>query len=603
MKKLLSLLLTLCLACTFTGAMAEAAVMQDGAYTGVGAGFGGDLTVSMTVEGGAITALEVVSHSDTAGICDPAIAQLPEAIIAAQSAAIDVIAGATMTSKGILAAAQDAIDQAAGVVKEAAPVMEDPDVLVVGAGIAGMCAAIEAAEQGAKVLILEKTGNVGGTMGGGTLIGVDTSLQHAAGIEGDTPESLFNDFVRLNAGYMERTPDAQYTWNEDLGRYFAENCGQRVEWLVDLGVNMTNPVPNQPTLYEPLSVPRITIADRSSITEVVLGKLQPFIDAGQVSLVLSTPATDLIAQDGVVVGAVDANGTQYLAKATILCTGGYGYSEELVTRYNLQNFTTTCPAFATGDGMLMAERVGATLRNMDFLTTYAGGLKTPEGGLTRTMSIRVKDFPHIVFVNANGERFVDELGNEDGSSYDEITSWWKKGDNKVYILLDQAMIEDLKAKEMPVISGDKDWSKFEDLLAKGDILFSGATLTEAAEKAGINGENLEATIARYNTFAENGVDEDFGRTRLMTPFTGGTYYIFETTPYIMITAGGPDMNDKAQLLTESGDVIPGLYQAGEIVGMANAFGRTTIGGVGNTGNLVWGQLAGRSAAQYALGLE
>lgn len=85
----------------------------------------------------------------------------------------------------------------------------------------------------------------------------------------------------------------------------------------------------------------------------------------------------------------------------------------------------------------------------------------------------------------------------------------------------------------------------------------------------------------------------------MTEFTGGTYYVFETTPYLMITAGGPDMNDKGEVLNADGEAIPGLYQAGEIIGMANAFGRTTIGGIGNTGNVVWGKLAGSSAAEYA----
>ena len=97
----------------------------------------------------------------------------------------------------------------------------------------------------------------------------------------------------------------------------------------------------------------------------------------------------------------------------------------------------------------------------------------------------MKDFPYIIFVNKDGNRFVDELGNEDGSSYDEITSWWKVGDNKVYIMLDQAMVDDLKAQEKPIITGDKDWANFDDQLAKGNILFSGSTIEEVAEKAGI----------------------------------------------------------------------------------------------------------------------
>ena len=159
---------------------------------------------------------------------------------------------------------------------------------------------------------------------------------------------------------------------------------------------------------------------------------------------------------------------------------------ELVKKYNFQNFTTTCPEFVTGDGHIMAEKAGAVLKNMDFLTAYSGGLKNEENGLKKVDSIRVKDFPYIIFVNENGERFIDELGNEDGSDYDKISSSWKKAkDNKVYIMLDQAMVDSLKAEGKSIISGDKDWSKFAAQLEKGEVLFTGSTIEEVAEKAGI----------------------------------------------------------------------------------------------------------------------
>lgn len=600
MKRLLALLLAmLMLGTLYTGAVAEE--MTDGVYVGEGQGFGGAMEVTVTIEGGKITAVEPGAHQETAGISDGAFEQLPQAIIDAQSTEVDGVTGCTFSSNGIKAAVQDALNQAMGIVEEEEEVViiEDPDVLIIGAGVAGMRSAIEACENGAKVVILEKTDRVGGTLGGGTLIGVNSVLQQEAGIE-DDPELLIGDFERLNAGYQSRNPDVEYSWNKDLGVYFANHCGEEVDWVTSLGIEFTNRTPSQPTLYEPLSVDRVSSCKRSSLTDVVMGELQKYIDAGQACIVFNTPATELITDEsGAVIGAKTETGDFY-AKATILCTGGYGYSEELVKRYNLENFTTTSSWFSTGDGMLMAEKVGAVLTNMDFLTVYVGGLKTPESGLTRTLSIRVKDFPYIIFVNKDGNRFVDELGNEDGSSYDEITSWWKVGDNKVYIMLDQAMVDDLKAQEKPIITGDKDWANFDDQLAKGNILFSGSTIEEVAEKAGINAENLAATIEKYNTYAKNGLDEEFGRTRLMKEFTGGTYYIFETTPYIMITAGGPAMTDKGEVVDADGNPIPGLYQAGEIVGMANAFGRTTIGGVGNTGSLVWGALAGGSAAQYAL---
>ena len=584
---------------------APASDLVDGTYEGVGAGYGGDIKVSLAVKDGKISEVTIVEHKETEGISNPAREQLPQIIVEKQSAEVDTIAGCTLTSKGILAAVNAALNAAKGIEeKVAVATMTDPDVLVVGGGMAGMTAAIEAATKGAKVLLIEKTGALGGTFGGGTLSGTGTKMQIESGITDDTPDKFFDDFVRLNNGYQEREGNTDYYWNQDLGRYYAEYSGAAVDWLVEeLGATVKDRQPSQPTLYEPLNTPRVWSGDRMSYDAVIKAELQKHIDSGKVEVLISTTVDELILDGTAVVGVKTTNTdgvkADYKAASTILCTGGYGHAEDIVRKYNLQNFTTTAPAFATGDGFRMAEQAGGVLKNMDFLTVYAGGLKEDDS-LIKKDSIRVKDFPYIIFVNKDGNRFVDELGKEDGSSYDEITSWWKKGDNKIWIMLDQAMIDDLKTQEKPVITGDKDWSKFEAMLANGKVLFSGSTIEEVATKAGLNGENLKATIERYNTFAKNGKDEDFGRTRLMKEFTGGTYYIFETTPYIMITAGGPDMNDKGQVVNANYEPIPGLYQAGEIVGMGNAFGRTTIGGVGNTGCLVWGKLAGGSAAEYAL---
>lgn len=580
--------------------------MTDGTYEGVGEGYGGPITLDLTVKDGKISDINVKDHKETDGISDPAFKKIPAEIIEKQSAEVDTVSGCTTSSKGLIAASQAAINLAKGLEPEKLPVatMTDPDVLVVGGGVAGMCAAIEAAENGAKVLLLEKTAAMGGTFGGGTQSGAGTVMQIESGITDDSPEKFFDDFVRLNEKYQENQGITDYYWNQDLGRYYAEHSGDRVDWLFEeLGADIKDRTPSQPTLYEPLNTPRVWSGDRMSYDRVIKEELQKHIDSGKVEVLLSTAADELIMDGEKVVGVKTTNAddikADYEAKATILATGGYGHAEDIIKKYNFENFTTTSPHFVTGDGFRMAEQAGGVLKNMDFLTAYAGGLKDSDS-IIKDLSIRVKDFPYLIFVNEEGKRFVDELGDEDGSSYDEITSWWKKGDNRVWIMLDQAMVDDLKEQEKPVISRDEDWSKFDEQLKKGKVLWGADTIEGVAEKAGINGENLVKTIDRYNTFAKNGKDEDFGRTRLMKEFTGDTYYIFETTPYLMITAGGPDMNDKGEVVNADREAIPGLYQAGEIVGMANAFGRTTIGGVGNTGNLVWGQLAGKSAAEFAL---
>lgn len=152
-------------------------------------------------------------------------------------------------------------------------------------------------------------------------------------------------------------------------------------------------------------------------------------------------------------------------------------------KYNFQNFTTTAPSFATGDGFFMAEQAGGVLKNHGLPHRLC---RRSEGGRFADQEAvhPCQGLPNIIFVNENGERFVDELGNEDGSSYDEITSWWKKGDNRVWIMLDQAMVDDLKAQNKPIISGDTEWKNFDEQLANGTVLWSGSTIAEVAEKAG-----------------------------------------------------------------------------------------------------------------------
>ena len=175
MKKFLSVVCALVMVLGLMSVTAYAAELTDGVFEGTGKSFGGDLKVAVTVEGGKITKVEVLSHGDTAGVCDAAMEKIPAAIVEAQSADVDVVTGATLSSNGIMAAVKNALglEEAA----EQVCTISDPDVLVIGAGVAGMRTAIEACRNGAKVVVLEKTDRVGGTIGGGTLIGINSKLQ------------------------------------------------------------------------------------------------------------------------------------------------------------------------------------------------------------------------------------------------------------------------------------------------------------------------------------------------------------------------------------------------------------------------------------------
>lgn len=586
-------------------AAAPAGAWADGTYDGAANGMNGEVAVSVTIEGGAITAVEVTSHNETAGISDPAIEDLPDAIVEAQSAEVDTIAGCTMTSNAIIEAVGIALSKADGTYEgeeEAVAVPESADVVVVGLGFAGMNAALEAANNGADVLVLEKTGSRGGSLrlAGGTLSGACTKMQEEAGIV-DSPELFYEEIVSRNADI-----GGEDNYLPDVAMYYCQHSGEAVDWLDSLGCDMGDRSVGQPTLYQPMQVARVySTGSSASYLEKVGELLDAQVENGSVTICYNTKVDSLIQQaDGSITGvnATDSEGNAVTveAGAVVLCTGGYGHSEELLKEYNFTNVLTTAPEANTGDGHIMARDAGAVLKNMDYCSTYAGGLYTSDTGFVRSQYIRIKDFPYMIFVNAQGERFTDELGNADGSDYDAIVSWWKKGDNTVWIVFDQNMVDTLKEEGTPIIQGDTDWTKFDKAVADAESVFYGETLAEAAEKAGVDAEGLAATIERYNGFVADGVDEDFGRNRLMMEFDpDGAYYILKTIPYVMITSGGPIMNDRCEVLDENGDPIPGLYQAGEIAGNAAVIGHTTLGGVSNTGCVVFGKRAGSCAAEYA----
>ena len=230
MRKFLSLLLALVMVLCCIPAVAETA---DGVYEGTGAGLNGAIKVSVTISGGKITDVTVLEHSETAGISDPAIAQIPAAIVEAQSADVDIVSGATYTSKGIIEAVKNALNPDDA--EEAAMPFEQADVLVIGAGMAGLTTAARAAELGLNVLIVDQAATYGGSanVAGGTLLGVNTRMQAEAGIE-DDPDLCFADFVRLGGAG---------TFNEEIAREFAEISGEAVDWLDDLGADFGDRVP------------------------------------------------------------------------------------------------------------------------------------------------------------------------------------------------------------------------------------------------------------------------------------------------------------------------------------------------------------------------
>jgi len=571
-------------------------------------GYGGTVQVSLTIDGDRITAADITGDSETEGVGKAAIPALAEAIVAQNSVAVDAVSGATVTSNAVLEAAVAALaaaglspdDLAVVEVEEteeeesSAPQFENPDVIVIGGGGAGIIAAITAVEAGAKVYLFEKTGILGGSMNysGGSLSAAGTQIQKDAGIE-DSPENFAADILRMGGGANL----------QELTTTHVNNAAAAIEWVDSLGVDLGDRIPTMSASYDAFNVPRqyMMYLDGTAAGKGLLSKIIPLLqsyeDAGNASIMMNTEVADIILDEsGAVVGVVinDEAKTEYYADSIILATGGYGHSEELVKRYNFKNAVSTAPAFATGDGFRFAEKAGAQFSNMDYIPGYVGAVPVNSGTFAKTVGVNA-NYDGAIWVNLDGVRACAERGGLDSQ---KKAMYENAPENLVFFLISQEVRDTFE----PIITGDdENWSKFEELLAANDCVYKGDTIQELAEAAGINAEALATTVEKYNGFVEAGEDKDFGRDpATLVALKNGPYYAIKSCPSVLLTKGGPLMNSDAQVINTEGTPIVGLYQCGEIVGGANIGGKASVGGLANTINVVWGKIAGNSAAAYAL---
>ncbi len=578
MRKFLSLLLALMMVVCCVPALAETA---DGVYEGTGAGLNGSIKVSVTVSGGVITDVTVLEHAETAGISDPALEQVPAAIVAANSADVDVATGATYTSKGIMEAVKNALNPD-GAAEQTMP-FEQADVLVIGAGMAGLTTAARAAQLGLNVLIVDQAATYGGSanVAGGTLLGAGTRMQAEAGIE-DDPDLCFADFVRLGGAG---------NFNEEIAREFAQISGAAVDWLDDLGTDFGDRAPYF-GVYQPLNVARNYSGNGGAraFVDALYAELEKYFSTNAY-MMLNTYVTGLVTDDsGAVIGCSatlsDGTGTTFLAPATVVCTGGYGGSEELLKKYNFENVLSTSPTCVTGDGFAWLEALGAPLTNMDFCTSYAGGIPTSDD---------FRSFGYFnatngaLWINTEGERMADETGAD---SHVKSETWANAPHNIVYtVFTTDMLIPDAKVFSTGAWgSVREDFDTYMATLLEKGLAWKADSVEDLAQQMGLPVDTFTATIKAYNEGCASGNDP-FGRTTQLVAMENGPFYAVKTVPYVMITSGGPMMTKDCEVLNSDGLVIEGVYIAGEIVGMANVGGHNSIGGMGHGNCLVWGKKA------------
>ncbi|MEG0934798.1 MAG: flavocytochrome c [Clostridia bacterium] len=623
MKKTLALMMALVMLLgMMAGASAQAAAVN-GAYTGEAMGNNDMVTVEVTFEDGKITKVVPVKHAETAGIGDVAMEKLAAQIVENQSVAVDVVAGATNSSYALINATGEAIraaganldDYIAPIAKpEAAEKATDLecDVVVVGAGGAGMVAALQAVEDGAQsVVIVEKMGSTGGntvrSTGGmnaaGTPEQAGVEFAEEAGVEktlaaakekyGDklgelisTVETQWNAYKAAPQGYFDTVElfeldtlvGGKNLNDPALVKTLATQAKDGIAWLHTIGADLTSVGAfggaSVKRIHRPVNDEGKTTAVGSYLVPIFTAKCE---ENEKIQTVFETKATEVIMQDGKAAGVKvegPAGAYNIAAKAVILASGGFGANAAMVEGYKpeLTGYVTTNAPGATGDGIAMGEAVGAATVDMDQIQIHP----TVEQKTSALITEGLRG-DGAILINQEGKRFCDEVGTRDAVSAAEIA----QTGSYAYLVVDQKMVD-----ASGVIAG---------YISKGYTV-QGDTYEALAEQIGADGANLTATMDTWNAAVTAGADAEFGRTAFAKPLDTAPFYAIKIAPGVHHTMGGLKINSASEVLSTEGTAIPGLFAAGEVTG--GVHGANRLGGNAVADIVVYGRIAGASASAY-----
>ena len=574
------------------------AAMTDGTYTGEGKGRNGTITVEVTVKAGKLDAVKVVKHTETVGISDAAVADFPKAIVAAQSTAVDAVAGATMTSEGIRAAVAQAIQKAGGdpaqfataVVKKKAAkklVKENADIVVVGAGGSGISAAVKAETLGAKVILIEKMPVIGGAtaLNAGTLIATGSKYQREVMKETkDSPELAYKDIFTVGKNRNDPV----------LVKMVTERVGGVVDWLI---YDMKIPYGPAATQYPDHSANRQLGVTGRSVNYLNLMR-EKFLGMGG-KLMLQTRAQELIRDDaGKVVGVratdKDGNTVELTSKAVILASGGYGAVKSMLPK-EMSNYVFYGLDSETGDGYKMATAIGAGTINLDLVKMYPQGVETVPGhGLAATASSTdTMKKSGAIYVNKLGQRYVDENAAL-GVLTDKTVA---QPDHIAYIVMDAKAWKEYvrKSLEDKLVPNEETLMTWTKIVNNGrPVMAVSDNLADAAKTMGVDAEGLAKTVAHWNDMVKAGKDTDFNR-KITGGLGEGPYYIVEQKVRYQTTLGGLKADADLRILDKAGKPIPGLYGAGCVVGGAN--GADSLTAMMNSWAIVSGVVSAESAVK------
>lgn len=554
-----------------------------GRFSGVAEGYRDTISAEIEVNNGAITDIKIKGVNQSHDHARAAETEMVQAIIANQSLQVEAVSGATITSLAIKEAVEKAIEAAGievsyfymgGEAKKTQMPSEDKryDYVVLGAGAAGLTAAIQGAMNGKSVVLIEKLPFAGGNsaLSGGEMSVPESDLQKKHKIE-DRPEIMVQDMV----------DGARGTGSVELIRVLCENINQTVQWLeTTAGLEFKNRV----YLVKGHSVPRTIIP--VGLGAGVVDRLLALAEANGVQVYYNTKATELIAEDsGRVAGVLVERGGETFSilanERTVLATGGFGANVQMREFYNTrwtsldEDVLTSNSPGITGDGIRMAEGAGAALVDMEFIQLFP--YNNPASGQHYYLDT-IRTNAGAFFVNQEGRRFVneDEVRDVVAGRILEQTA------QTSYEVFNQSIIDTLA--DDPVAMEEVDRWLNQGVLIKRD------TLEECAEYFGINKGTMLKTLEQYNRFIESGEDLAFDRELDFEPLEEGPFYMLEGVPSVHYTMGGVAINRNAEVLDTEGNVIPDLYAAGEVTG--GIHGENRLGACAVPDALVFGRIAG-----------
>lgn len=612
------------------------AIAKDGVYQATTLGRNGNVTVETTITDGKIASVKVLDWSETHPIADLPREKIPADIVKNQTLNVSAVSGATLTSFAITNGVRECLVQAGldpSAFSKKAPASkkvtgttkETADIVVIGAGGAGLSAAYSAASAGKRVVVIEKTHFAGGntSVAGGCYNASDPereAQQKMAKHRRDSVNALLDEPVRSKlhgeliakvkaqlAEYDAKKGDwlfdspelhalqswkaGDYAGNLELVYQLAEEAPKMQQELASIGFTW------KPATEQVVGAlwPR---SNRASNYKSGVGYIDTFLAAIKsknlpVTFVMNTSANEIIMKNGRAVGvkATSDNGRKWVVnakKGVILTSGGFAANVKMRVAYDtiwdkkLGNdvMTTNVPAIQ-GDGIRMADKAGAKLIDMGYIQL----LPTTDpytGATNHAVSLTTG-----IYVNQDGNRYVNELGRRDELAKAALA----QPGHKFFILATS------DANKIDSEGRNQYGIKVTDLIAAKKV-FKGDSWDELAKAAGINAENLKKTVASWNEFCKNPVNDPFGRVSCDPGVRldgKAPFYATICTPSVHHTMGGVKINKKAEVVGKNGKVIKGLWAAGEVTG--GVHGKNRVGCNAVPDALIYGRIAGLNASK------